>query len=84
MTSYEEKKQKVDNVTGYVIYHSSDLNLHFHLGCSLRLITEVEQSRGLLFPLSVVVLDARVVFTSFLEAYTNFHYGNLLYREPMS
>ena len=39
-----------------------------------------------MFPVSVVVLDAvlRFVFTSSLEAYTNFRYGDLLYRGLMS
>lgn len=40
-----------------VICYSSDWNLKFHLHFNLRLITEVEQSTGSVFPLSTMALD---------------------------
>lgn len=63
MKNYEDRKGKI---------RQCDRHLHFHVGCNLQLIIEVEYSRGLIFPLSVEGLDAILsfVFTSFLGKYT--------------
>lgn len=40
MKSYEDRKEKI---------RQCDRHLHFHVGCNLHLIIEVEYSRGLIF-----------------------------------